>query len=127
MWPEGVRSLGRQFNDHADVQMLARWADSPATLRDVLRARFDDNEAFKPAVLRLAGSDFFHPVDTLMRTRKTAGLMWTCRASRRAPGEITTWLLVCLYSLCVLVWLADGVGQKATRCAVAIAAAALGD
>lgn len=126
LWPAGVRSLGRQFNDKADAQMLLRWSDAPGSLREVLQARFDDNAAFKGAVLRLAGSDLFHPVDTLMRTYKTAGLMWMCRASRPAPGKIGTWLLVCLYSLCVLVWLADDHEQKATRRAVSVVAAVLG-
>ncbi len=130
-WPAGVRSLGRQLNDYADAQMLLRWSDTPGSLRDVLQARFDDNEVVKPAVLRLARSDFFHPIDTLMRTRKTAGLMWTCRTTRRVPGGLwgaaRSWQLVCLYSLCVLVWLANGREQAATRRAVAIVATMLGD
>ena len=86
---------------------------------------------FKPAVRSLAASDVFHPLDTLRRTRKTAGLMWSCQTVQPAragmSAEIRSWLLVALYSMCVLVWLADGSRrQNATRIAVKIVSALLG-
>jgi hypothetical protein len=132
LWPQGVRTLGRQFNENADKRMLARYhSTSGHSLREVLLTRFEDNLIYKPAVCRLAASDLLHPWDTLLRTRETAVLMWACQTVLPRQTSIRlalrTWGLVLLYSLCVLIWVADGsVDQRATRRAVKLTSALLG-
>jgi hypothetical protein len=111
-WPKGVRSLGWQLTAVADRDMFVQFAgaETPGMLQ-IVATRFTRNRDLKPVVARLALSDLMHPLDTLRRTRRTAGRMWQCHGRPRATGrvgrEVDCWLLVLAYSLCVVVWLLD--------------------
>ena len=111
-WPAGVRTLGWQLNAVADRRMLDSAKGAPrASMGEIFASRFAQNRELKPAVARLALSDLVHPIDTLKRTKRTADLMWLCyggpRSSNRIGRDLDTWLLVLVYSLCVVVWLLD--------------------
>ncbi|MDO9223772.1 MAG: hypothetical protein Q7U20_08695 [Caulobacter sp.] len=117
-WPDGVRGLGRAFNDDADARMKGALEGLPGlTLTGILMARFAQNADRKGAVARLAWSDLFHPLDTLGRTARTARLMLAMRSEKQ--GGSATSRLVLAYCLAVLVWLGDRtVDQRLTRRAV---------
>ncbi len=128
-WPSGVRSLGRQFNQHADAATLAHFDRAgPLPLSEVMRRRFDDNEHLKRAVRSLAWSDARHPLDTLARTARTAELMWRCQDRPLRASSVfyplRVWALVVLYSACVMIWL--GGRDSTLRAAVRVSARALG-
>jgi hypothetical protein len=111
-WPAGVRSLGWELNDYADNQMISEFgSNGPHALSAVLMNRFAVNAALKSAVRSLAWSDLLHPIGTLRRTAKTAELMWRCENGARSRSKFDdvarVWLLVVVYSLCVLAWLCD--------------------
>jgi hypothetical protein len=111
-WPSGARSLGWGFNNLADRNMLELFSSIAApSMAEMFLARFSQNRALKPAIAKLALSDLMHPIDTLARTKRTADLMWRChgrqrRTSRLGKG-IDCWLVVSMYSLCVVIWLLD--------------------
>ncbi|WP_109126481.1 hypothetical protein [Dyella sp. C11] len=122
-----------QFNAHADAMMIAcaNALGAPALSGLILR-RFADNEPLKGAVRSLARSDAMHPFDTLERTAQTARAMWQCLglcgAEQRRPSRLRIWGMTIMYSVCVLVWLADGTrSQKAVRSSVHLGVRLLGE
>lgn len=131
-WPAGVRSLGWDLNHYADNVMCARFDKTgPAPLSKIILDRFADHAPIKQAVRRLALSDALHPVDTLVRTARTAKAMWRLQ-DRPMPRSVLArqlkiWSLVVLYSACVLVWLADGsISQRPLRKAIHLSVKILG-
>lgn len=131
-WPQGIRSVARQFNAQADLVMIARAnALGTMTLSRLILERFADNEPLKRAVGSLARSDALHPFDTMARTAQTARAMWRCLSLSKTPpggpGWLRVWGLTVMYSACVLVWLGDrSTSQVAVRWAVRLGVRALG-
>ena len=122
-WPKGVRSVAREFNDHADRVMLEGMLRDPAaSLSEVMLRRFEDNEGFKESVRRLAWSDLFHPIDTFSRTMVTARHMVRGPAATAPIGQAKIWWLALLYSICVLIWFADRPPYSRLRRAIDAAA-----
>lgn len=131
-WPEGIRTIGWRLNELADATMLSHLKRSgPLPLSEVLHRRFRDNEPLRRSVRRLACSDAFHPLDTWVRTARTADLMWQCQDEPLSASDsrlrLRRWALVILYSGCVIVWLAERPGRgKALRAAIRLTIIALG-
>lgn len=128
-WPDGIRSLGRQFNQHADAVTLAGFERvGPLPLSEVMLMRFRENENLKSAVRSLAWSDARHPLDTLARTAHTAKLMWRCQDRPLRASSVfyplRLWGLVALYSACVMIWL--GGHDRTLRAAARLSARILG-
>jgi hypothetical protein len=109
-WPKGVRTLGWELNSIADRKTLERFQNrSSASMVEIVLSRFEENAALKSSVKALAVSDIKNPWDTLLRTAQTADLMWRCCNKPRWPGRmgrrLDTWLVVIVYSFCVIIWL----------------------
>jgi hypothetical protein len=93
---------------------------SGPSMAEMFLSRFSQNRALKPAIAKLALSDLRHPIDTLVRTKKTADLMWRCHGRPRWTSRLGTgidcWLVASIYSLSAVIWLLDkSAGERFTE------------